>query len=480
MCSLSPYMDTILKFKIFAKLIRVDESLSSLLKQEIKKEKSARFIPENYFYVTHVTNPIKFYWESQRKEIIKTSEISRKLFLGKRLERIARAWFRNLPAFSFEEGKLDGVWVDIPGVRGSVDYRIRDSLIEFKTKDKLPETGIIVLEKYPQDLEQLAFYSAMHPEHPKDNYLVFMNNIPPYQLRAFKVRILDPGMIKKLLLDRIATLRTALKEKDPSKLGRCRYYETGCEYHLSNACTCGNTDPLSTESLKKAIEISFDEPFTNMLIESKETSSSMEGVFSTKDIIAPRKYYLNNHLEKESKWKSDSKREEYLACLGNLVRKLGLNLTPEDANNIKKLLKEKRMYIAQRWLKLKTSTKESREIVPYTIKISGVSDMKYTSKPSGYALAELAIICASYGRFKGLIFTVFPELDDHIQVYEVIFRDTKQILEEVKKTLDNMEIAIKNEDLSVLDPCPEFMNDNEKCFLIKECHKEEIGGCKRF
>ncbi len=473
-------MDTITKFKIFAKLIRVDESLSTLLKQQIKKEKSARFIPSNYFYVTHVINPVKFYWENQRKDISKTDDISRKLFLGKRLERLARAWFRSLPSFCFEEGKLDGIWVNIPGVRGSIDYRIGDSLIEFKTKDELPETGIVVLEKYPQDLEQLAFYSVMHPDFPEENYLVFMNNVPPYQLKAFKIKILDKGVIKKLLLDRISNLRNAIEKKDPSKLGRCRYYETGCEYSLSGACNCKEVEPLSTELLKKSVEISFDEDFTNKIVEAKESSSSMEGFFSTKDVLAPRKYYLTQHLEKESEWKSDNKREEYLACLGNLIRRLGLNLNPDDASNVTKLLKEKRMYIARRWLKLKTSTKESREIIPYTIKISGVSDMKFTSKPSGYAIAELAIICASYGRSKGLIFTVFPELDDHIQIYEVVFRDTKDILNEVRKTLDNLEIAVKNNDLSVLEPCPEFMNDNEKCPLIKECHKDKIKGCKRY
>lgn len=470
-------MDKMLELAKSVKSIRIDESLSSILKQRVQKEKSHRFIPIDYFYVTHLTNPMQFYWEQKKKDIEKTNEIARKLLLGKKLERTARKWFRNLPSFLLEEGKLDGAWVDIPGVRGNIDYKIGESIIEFKTKDKLPETEKEILEKYPNDIEQLIFYAVLHPDKPIENYLVFMNNIPPYKLKAFKIKIISQENIKNLLKNRIKLLQEAIKTDNPSKLGRCRYFESGCGYNTQKICECSKYDSLPNEILKNSIIISFDEEFTKSLENSKDLSSNLEDLFSTKDIIAPRKYYLNKHLGIKEEWESDNKREGYLSCLSYMVKGLSLNLNSKELEYINQSLKEPRLYIAQRWLKIKSSSKPEGEILPYIVKISSIKDKSKISKPSSYFLAELSIICSVYGKSKGLIFIVYPELNDYVQVYEIVYDDISNTLHLVKSILDNLENAIKNKDLSLIHSCPEFMNDNEKCPLIKECHDGKIKGC---
>jgi len=461
----------------FVREVQVNESVASLLKQKIKKEKAARFIPENYFYVTHITNPAKFFWEQKRRDVEKTDKVSRKLMLGKMLEKKAGVWFRSLPEFFLEEGKLDGAWVGIPGVRGSIDYRIGNSIIEFKTKNDLPKDANTVIEKYPQDLEQLSFYSILHPDFPEINYLVFMNNAPPYKLKAFKVKILNRGGLKTLLLGRISTLRKAIENDDPTKLGRCRYFGSGCEYEENSACNCSKYEPLSIDCLKKSIELSFDEDFTKQLENAKKLSSENDLSFSIRDVIAPRKFYLSEKLNFRDEWKGDTDNEEYLAFLGNMIRKLSLSPSFDELKTLNSQMKEPRLRIAQRWLKLKSSSQENGEIVPYTVKVSKNRDIKKTTRPNKYHLTELGIICASYGRPKGLIFTVYPELDNYIQVYEVIYNNPEGIMKFVKAALDNLEKALKSEDLSVMHPCPDFMNNDGKCPLIEKCNRENIRGC---
>jgi hypothetical protein len=455
----------------------VNESVSSLLKQKIKKEKAARFIPENYFYVTHVTNPAKFFWEQKRRDVEKTDKVSRKLMLGKQLEKKAGVWFRNLPEFFLEEGKLDGAWVGIPGVRGSIDYRIGDSIIEFKTKNDLPENADTVIEKYPQDLEQLSFYSILHPDFPECNYLVFMNNAPPYKLKAFRVRILNRGGLKTLLLGRISNLKKAIETDDCSKLGQCRYYGSGCEYEENHACECHMHEPLSTESLKKAVEVSFDETFTNQLEAARKGSLGNDFSFSIRDVIAPRKFYLSEKTDFKEAWKGDTDNEEYLAFLSNMIRKLSLCPSQEELKLISSQMKEPRLRIARKWLKLKSSSQENGEIVPYLVKVGKAKDIKLTKRPGKYHLSELGIICASYGKPKGMIFTVYPELDNYIQVHEVIYNNPDGIMKFVKATLDNLEKAIKADDISIIPPCPDFMNNDKKCPLTVKCNGENIRGC---
>lgn len=203
--------------------ITYDESLSSLLKREMDSKLIEDPAPKKYYYITHVTNPAQIYFSRVHPEIKKPPEIARKLARGKQLHNFAGFWFKNLPDFYAEEGLLDGVWVGVSGVRGKIDYRVGNSLLEFKTKDNLPNSPEEIISTYPNDLEQIAFYSIIHPLSPKNNYLVFMRNSSPFELKAFKIDIKDKGAIKSILLSRIDLLNKAFDAEDPSKLGQCRY-----------------------------------------------------------------------------------------------------------------------------------------------------------------------------------------------------------------------------------------------------------------
>ena len=460
---------------------QLDESLSSLLKNVMNSQLSEDPAPKKYFYVTHVTNPAQTYFSRLHPEVRKPPEIARKLARGKHLHKFASIWFKNLPDFYVEEGLLDGVWAGVPGVRGKIDHRIGDSLIEFKTKSEPPNTPEEIVSKYPQDLEQIAFYSVMHPFNPKKNYLVFMCDSSPYEIKAFRIDIKDKGTIKSVLLTRIDLLNKAIDTEDPSKLGRCRYFETGCQFNIPDLCSCADIPPLNIAPLVRSLEITYDDEFTQRLIKARDASEAPR-VFclSTRDIIAPRKHYMEMVSGLESSYNSDEI-DEYKACLwaslGILKRQQNIDLDGTERQSIMESQRDPRARIGFRWMKIKSSVHPEGEIVPYIEKVSTSDSMKFT-KPSQYHLAELGIICAMHGKNKGLLIRVFPNLDKYVQVIHVTYKNLDEITHKVKSIIDKTEEAERKEDISSLPPCPQYMNDGGDCPLMSECCSNGAKGCK--
>lgn len=470
-------MSFIKRLKGYKKFVSNFESISAMLKGNLIAQKRESFFPSNYYYLTHLVNPAHTFWNKKFPDTPKSDDLARKLFLGNHLGRLASAWFRKLPKFFVEEGKLDGAFVGIPGVRGNLDFKIGDAIIEFKTKDTLPISVDDIFVNYPQDLEQLAFYSVLHPLNPRENYLVFMNNIPPYKFKAFKVITKDFGKVKELLMRRMKILNEAFKQDDCSNLGRCRYYGNDCQFEENKICKCSEMEPLHTIILRDGLDVVEDASFTQLLQSEQGKSTVPNDMFTTKDIIAPRKYLMEKKLNIEEEWKSDDLREEYSACLGNLIKKLPMQLTSAQSEQIKNSIRDPRAYIAHKWLLVKTSIKPSGEDLPYTVKVNKTPRLEWATGPGEYAIAELAIICALYGKSKGLVFTVYPILDDLVHVYEVVFNNPEEILKIIKERIDSLEKATENGEILSVEACPEFMNNNKECPLMKICHSKKGTGC---
>lgn len=458
-----------------------DESLASLLKKVMDQQLTEQPVPINYYYVTHLTNPAERFFSTLCPEIEKPPGLARKLALGKRLHSLAGVWFRTLPDFVVEEGTIDGAWVGLLGVRGKIDYRVGDSILEFKTKDNPPETPEEIISSYPQDLEQLVFYSVIHPFSPMVNYLIFMKNSSPFNLKAFRVITEDVGTIKSILMSRISALDKSFETNDPSRLGRCRYYESGCRFHVSGCCSCDRVEPIDISALQRSVRINFDEDFTKKLEDVRDTHGTSDSFsLSTRDIIVPRKHYMEVISGLESLYRGDEK-DEYKACtwasVNMLKKRHGIELSRSEKQSVIESQREPRVRIGFRWLKLKSSIHPSGEIVPYLLNINLSYNPAFVKDPSTYHLAELGIVCATYGKSKGLIIRVCPNLGKLVQVFQVTYENIDRIQHIVKETIDSLEKAEQKEDLLSLPPCPTFMNDGGKCPLMQECHSEERSGC---
>lgn len=471
-------MDTITELNKFVAGWSNDESLKALLEKKIENQRKESKNRKNYYFLTELTNPMQTYW-ARINPVEKPKKLARKLVLGKQLQYKLSYVFSSLPNFILEEGKIDGFHVGIPGVRGSVDYMIENKIIELKTKEVLPKDVNNIFELYPNDLEQLVFYSVLHPSQPKENYLIFVQDFKPHKVIAFKVLTKNFGEIKKIIQDRIALLDEALEKKDPSKLGKCRYYNKtpNCQFEDQKICACANAPSLSLDKLKSSIDIIYDEGYSKLLEEKIKNNKFNDSLYSVKDIIAPRKHYMENILLIEPNWEGDKESDEYYACLSYMIRELKYNLNHNEIEGIKSSLKDPRLRVGYKWMKLKDSTNLEGENIPYTIKVSNVDDIKWTHKPSQYHLTELGIICASHNKQRGIIFVVYPKLNDLLRVYQITYNDSKNHMRKIVELINNLEKAELDKNLLSLSPCPNYMNDAGKCSILKECHSNKGSGC---
>lgn len=438
-----------------------DESISAILRKAIPEQLKEMSSPyDDYFFITHLCNPSCFYLSILHPEIKKSSEILRKLLRGKQLHQRAIHWFRHLEGFLIYEGKIDGIWTGLKGVRGQIDFLVGDSILELKTKDSLPKNEEEVIKLFPHDVEQLAFYSAIHPSNPKVNYLIFMESNPPQKFLAFKMIVKDLSRIKSLVNNRISKLRKAIENRDSSGLGKCRYHGLGCQYCEEKLCNCDTVEDLSTEQLEKSMELSYDKEFTEKLEESRRKGGFSGMIFTTKDVIAPRQHYKEHVEGITSSWIPDSGKEEFWLCLRSLIEKLPIELSLHEKKQIHHSLVEPRLGIGFRWAKIKSSQKGGELIVPYLIKVGGQKDVRYTFEPNEYHLAELAIITPIYEKTRGLIFMIYPKLNNLIKVFDIKYNKPQEIRQKVKQILDDLEKAEKDKDPSILPETPGFMLKN--------------------
>ncbi len=440
--------------------ISKNESIAAIIREEIKSaffDKPSR----SYYYLTDLCDPAQHYWKTVSPDSMKKSpELARRLFRGKTLHKLAGIWFKRLEGFVIDEGKVDGVFVGIPGVRGSIDFLIGNSILEFKTKDKNPSSVEEIFLNFPHDLEQLAFYSVLHPSHPMKNYLVFMENSQPNKLKAFLVKIKDIGKIKSLLIDRMKKLDRALEEKTPSILGRSRYHGQGCRICKSGLFDCESIESLSTDVLESAIEISYDSSFTEDLEKvRKDSNLPWIDLFLSKDILLPREFFKESVLGKSSEYVRDIVKDEYKICLKNIIDQISsLKLSFEEREMIKNSLLERRLFFGFKWIKLPSSKTQEGSFTPYLL--NPLVNVKHVfTSPPPYHIAELAMISAAHGKDNGLIFTIYPKIKNFVQVFEVQFSSKKEIMKDVRKVIELLETSKTSKNIEDLPPNPPWVSE---------------------
>ncbi len=463
----------------YAKRFEKREDLMALLKKQMLDPDKLVLAPKNHFNVTQLINPAQTYWDRITGGVPKSPELRRKLAKGKRLQTVASIWFQTLPDFIDESGKLDGAIVDLRGVRGELDYVIGNSIIELKTKDKLPLTPDEILNEFPQDLEQLMIYSALYPLNPEINYLVFMTNKRPYKFATFKVTIKDLNQIKNFIKERIKLIKKAIDEKNPADLGKCRYYGNTCQYEKEN-CNCKDATPLKNETFNTAIEIKFDKEFNDKLESAKEKSNEKEiDWFSTWETLNPRKHYLDRIIGTETEYEVDPEfdKDAFQACLWSSIKKLNMDVNLIERQEIYSKKKEPRIKTPFHWLKIPSSGKTEYQTLPFIYKVSKASNISQTNDAHECHLAQLGVICAAYDAPRGLIIVIYPKLNKLVKVFQIDFKDIREMQKIIGKILDDCEQAEKEQKPLLLEPCEGFTNNNRKCPMTKICHSEKGKGC---
>lgn len=454
----------------------IDGSLSDMVGVVIKKYHETRSSPSGYYVITQLVNPINEY-HSKLHDVPTPEKLGRKFARGKQLHNFAGRWFKNLPDFIDDERTFDGKWAGIDRVRGRVDFLMQDSIFEFKTKERIPINEDEVFTLFPQDLEQLAFYSVMLPSKPKINYLVFMEDQEPYSLRAFRVEIKNEGRIIAILKSRIGLLDEALTHQNPSSLGKCRYYQLGCKFSEGGLCSCVSANPIDISAIRQSLMINDDPDFAQRLVVARDTTEKRDFASLTAfDLIAPRKRFIKTVLEIESEYQPDPVKEEYKACLWTVIddlkRTYDINPNANEIRQIKESLQDSRMRLGFRWIKYIKSGAPDK-IVPYIFNINKTKDKRNIKQPLEYHVAELGIVCGLSHKKAGVIFSVFPNFKNMPVAYEVVFSNEKELFNIVKKNLDIVETSDKQKSLELLPECPDYFcpkkTGREECFINNKC-----------
>ena len=448
--------------------VESNDTLSGIIKMKSLEIPKSNSSPPEYFYLTSVCDPHKEYIVQKfpQNNFEKLSEKS--FIIGRKLHSFADRWFKGMSNFISSESVLDGFYLGIKA-KGKIDARIGDSIVELKTKNKLPETSEEVFRLYSRDVEQLAFYSVLDPLRPKINYLVFMTQIYPYKFKVFKMEIKDHNKIDEILKKRINNLRGVLLDKiNPSILGKCRYCYSECNLKKDGLCKPENLFDIGCE-VKDYLILEEDISFKDQLEKSIESLSGNLDFYTIFNILAPRKYFNKYIKEIEDKpFESNPEEQQSQDYFNNLIFNLDLfKLDKNDFSKIPEPIFPKLYFPKSGWIKLREAGVQDGKIIPFIAHSSTSKSQRALQYPSDYKIAELGIATLMHGKTRGLILMFYPYLGNQFKVFDVNFSFEpicKQRINEILKILDEKNIN----NFQGLPFCPIYIHNS--CSYKNECY----------
>ncbi len=145
-----------------------------------------------------------------------------------RLEQ-GRSWHRRLGLAVAEDGRLE-VRVQREGLTARIDL-LTELPVEIKSGSGAPEDR-------PDQLEQLAIYCAL-TGHRSGRLVHLVERDPdPPSVVATDLEFADLAEVEARARRRAEAIRSAIARGEPAALGRCRWFDRGCEYRLARLCSC--------------------------------------------------------------------------------------------------------------------------------------------------------------------------------------------------------------------------------------------------
>ncbi|MFH1326651.1 MAG: hypothetical protein ABIH59_00810 [archaeon] len=442
-------------------------TLAGILRNKLNSQQTIK--RKNYFGVVDICNPLKTYFKFTYPEEFKDSiETKKKFSIGNKQHKITEKKIEKVDGFVDKEIILDGELIGIP-LKGRVDAKVKKSLWEIKSKENLPENKKELIEKYPQDLEQLCFYSILDPEKPEENYIIFTNQTGSERYKVFKIKILDFGKIKNLALTRIKKLNEWLEGKEPNEAIKCRHCYGDCVFKIKGICSQHENETLPC-GVDKFIEIEEAPEVEKILQEIKlyRIEEELTKYFIT-NLIMPRIAFHRENEEIEEEDYDGSERQINKQLIQDLIYKSDYGISfedfkkLEDSEKIKEIFQRKSSFI-----KFLSNGKEV--IFPILIHISDSTYLSSLNKVSDYKKGELGIHCFNNGFNKGYLISFFPKQNSELRVFEISYNFNKELIKPLKKVVEILKSKDK-ERVKELPKCPEFIHRNE-CVYREICPKD--------
>lgn len=437
--------------------VDADAQLTGTLLANRRQGSASR--PE-YFYLKDMVNPQQAYWEHLDESPPLTDELRRLFAYGKLMGRVADRAFSSLDGFTDAEAILDGAENGLPGIRGKIDFRYGDSLVEFKTTRYRVDTSEDVWESTPQDIEQLLFYAALWTYDVPTHFLIFHIGDIPNSIRVFEVEIENQGLIRNTLRSRKTNLERALEVEDPSILRQCRYFDGECHVNAAGLCTCDEYDELNIEPLQRATELERNNDLETRLTEAFRDVQSRPDTVRPWDLETPRRWFglQVGDRERESWTPDELWVPDALSSAGLLPGPLE-NPYPSAIDDPIHFSPTGSMIQSTRT----TSDGVRSRWVPALVRIRD-----YDSTPEPYQIRnqimQIGCACSLSNTGTGYVIIELPNADEEIVAYKVTFEDLGGIRRKIRERLEDMDTALNEEDESNLPMCPDWLQDDcEEC-----------------
>lgn len=437
-----------------------NDTIAGLISPHLQKYK--RNIPP-WYIVTELVNPASAYYMREYPDIFEIPETERKLRFGSLIHDTAYFWFKKLPGFTVDEADVDGADIGIPGVRGRIDFRLNDVIVELKTTEREINGLADVIESSPQDLEQLLMYAILSSRDKNSHLLVYYNQSIRGYFRVFEVNIKNVTSVKKLITDRVLLLRHAIEKRDPSDLGQCRYYFSGCKFREAGVCDCENRNRLSTSVLEHSIHFARKEDIEEKLRNIAEKSEGIDlESFSLWDLFTPRRAYRQ---------RLDSSFTEKLSYGDNyaILRKLNYAIYKSQPDSERRELEIDGIGLGSvEMLHIRESDSSEQGfkemVVPVLPRVyNGTpSELNLGSLPSLYT-ARLSILAGLTDSTKGLLVVGFTGDPTNLVVLTMSFKDLAGIVDVVRKRLHALSTSITTRNFEKLPVCPSFVKCESSC-----------------
>lgn len=410
-----------------------------------------------WWYVTDVVNPALAYYREVSPPIPTDPAIAQRLRYGKAIHDAAESWFRCMESFAASEGTVDGAHIGVHGIRGRIDFRIGDSIIELKTTDRPTIDVSAVFSDFPHDLEQLVLYALFTTRENETHRLVYYRTRVEPPFVSFKVRLRKPGPLKHTFEQRMKLLDEALSGRDPSRLGRCRYLDSGCDYDLQHICRCRTTSGGDETSLADSLDVTPDPGFDDQLEAARQQARRRGPTgLSVWDLFVPRQAYLKSVGAGVPYYAEDDERNATWRQVLYGVRNSGLSYEgrPIDLDGVHLGRAES--------ITLRETGREgpAANVYPILVKAStATSPFRRDGLPDAY-VAQAGVRCALSGMTSALLIVGYSGRLGLLGCYRLSFRDTVGILAEVRRSLRDIAWAVSHADPSHLGACESWLSSS--------------------
>lgn len=435
----------------------VEEGIAGRIKGTLSEPSEGR---PKHWRVTDLVNPSAAFHRRLHPDLVEEVVIQERLDYGSHIHGIAPAWFRQLPNYVSAEGPVDGANGGFPNVRGKIDFRLGDTIIELKTTRHELTNGEDVCRLLPQSLEQLLLYVLMTNRERFHHKLVFYHESPSGNFVVIDTLLKKPGTVKQFFKARLAALDYATRTVDPSKLGRCRYFDAGCSFRLAHLCGCEAFEPPDVQPLVDSVVFARDHETETMLAAAeKHSMERSEGTIGLWDLFTPRQLLArtldpNADLGEYTDDNYPQRRSQEVALSHSELFAGRYDLTLPTGEDIS-------TPIRGRGLSIKVlESRDGRPVevdLPILVRVTNGSPPSDPRELLDVYKAQLGSLCAIRSSPAGLLNLTFATRGGAMQTYLLHFGNLAEIRRRLAHRWLSVQSAVAKGSAKGLPKCPGFV-----------------------